>query len=166
MKASEGERETRLTQKRERMLRQKILLQAVGHKTGMSFSRAMERQCQSISYTESLATVKAVKKMSLTKQEASDYKMLWHICQGYKYDIDVLSPMQKNIPELAQHIIYREWPENTSRIGFWEFCSFLNRFGFENPRLIIAILDAGRIITWERIADLNQVGPNPRLLKS
>lgn len=155
-----------IDRKESKMLRQKILIQAIGHKTGASLSREMQAQGNSINYREALEATKAVKKMRLTKKEASDYKMLWHICQGYKYDIDVPSPAQKNIPELAKHIIYREWPENTSRIGYWKFCSFLNRFGFENPRLVIAILDAGRIITWERIADLNQVGPNPRLLKS
>lgn len=145
-------------------MRIKILRAASQHKTGTSFYR----NCTpSIDYREALSAVKAVKKIRLTEEEAESPDLLWHLCQGYGIEPDwPLTAKNGNSWQDAGRIIYREWPENTSRRRRWEVEEVLRRFGFTKIRLLIAKLDRERWITWERIADLDQIGLNPAFLKN
>lgn len=145
-------------------MRKQILQKATQYKTGTKFYR----EClPSIPYREALEAVKAVKEMMLLPSEVKDSDYLWHLCQGYGIQADWLPSVKgQNSWRIAGRILYREWPENTSRIRRGEVQRLLARFGFDNAKVLLAKLDQERWVTWERVADLDQIGLNPRLIKN
>lgn len=145
-------------------MRIQILQKAIQYRTGTEFYR----ECiPSISYQEALEAVKAAKKMELSLSESEDADCLWYLCQGYGIPTDWLPSVKgQNSWQIAGRILYREWPENTSRVKRGEAQRLLIRFGFDNTKVLLAKLDAERWITWERVADLDQVGLNPRFIKN
>jgi len=145
-------------------MRARILRKAIQYKTGTEFYR----ECvPSISYREALEAIKATKKMALSEAEAEDADYLWHLCQGHGILTDWLPSVKgQNSWQIAGEILYREWPENTSRIRRGKIQRLLIRFGFDNPKLLLAKLDRERWVTWERVADLDQIGLNPRFIKN
>ena len=147
-------------------MRAEILRKSIGYKNGMDFYRNCE---PSINYREALEAVRAAKKIDLSKDEAESPDYLSHLCQGYGIEIEFFTSCggwkDENSWQEAGRVIYREWPENTSRIKRFDAQCLLAEFGFQSTGVLLAKLDQERWIVWENVADLDQVGLNPAYLR-
>lgn len=121
-----------------------------------------------ISASEATHTLRVIKKANITREDLQRGKVyMAHLLAGYNIRNDapnMLSGDYNRWQDIAT-ILYREWPKNTSRMKTDAVLDLLERFGYGRNDIVLAKLEQERMIAWEQIADLDQVGLNPAYIK-
>lgn len=147
------------------------LKQAVNYRTGTAYYRARADGSEpggSIDLADAKKHVMAIRKMNLTQADLDlGDEYLGHLAKGYNIDYSTRGhgkfvPRDFANTANAAEILYRQWPDNVSRMSRLETMTLLQKHGFNKPMIHLVRMEHRGLVAIEIVADLDQIGLSGR----